>query len=141
MNCYKFLSFEKFCYIYNFKFVTKNISSKIDKIFILTLDTSYERHKHIYQEIIKNDLFNSIIVINTPYTKCKKLSYVKSPLKDILDANLQIYKYCLSKSINNILLLEDDFYFEVKPNFNKISKILDELKPDIFYLGHLPFLS
>ena len=139
MNCYKFLTFKQFCYNNNFKYINKNTSSSVDKIFILTLDTSKMRYKHIYQEIIKNDLYNTIIVVNTPYTRCKKTKNIKNSLNDILDANLQIYKYCLTNSLKNVLILEDDFEFDRKPNFNLISNIIKKNKPDVLYLGHLPF--
>lgn len=139
MNCYKFISFKKFCSLKNYKFINYENNNKIEQTFILTLDNANLRHKHIYQQIIKNKLPNVTIVINKPFTKCKKNNKIKNPLNDILYSNMIIYKYAIKKNYQYILVLEDDFKFIKIPNYRYINTLIKKIQPDILYLGHLPF--
>jgi hypothetical protein len=84
------------------------------------------------------------ILFNKGFKKCEKdPSIDKSPL-DLIDAFFQCFKDASTKNYENILILEDDFFFDERMLDSKhaesIEQFLQEKRGDnfIYYLGCIP---
>jgi len=86
------------------------------------------------------------IVLNKGYKKCEKPEYVKNPARDLVDANLQIFKHAEQQGYGNILVLEDDFIFSEKikerRHCDNVCRFLrtHTNKPICYLLGCIPFI-
>jgi hypothetical protein len=87
------------------------------------------------------------ILFNKGYKKCNKDFKIKSSAIDLVDAFLFIFKDAKIKNYKNILILEDDFFFN--KNIKNL-KILEEInvflnkninKKFIYFLGCIPYLQ
>jgi hypothetical protein len=85
------------------------------------------------------------ILFNKGFKKCKKESYVNSTNTDLVDSYLQIFHHSIKNEYENILILEDDFFFNrkilKKQICDDINKFLLQNKNEefLYYLGCLPF--
>lgn len=82
------------------------------------------------------------ILYNEGYKCGKKESHINESASDLIDAYLYIFKHAVSNSFDNILILEDDYFFDKKiiSYQNKINRFLRESKCDLYYLGCLPYI-
>jgi hypothetical protein len=83
------------------------------------------------------------IFINKGFKNCKKAEYIdKAPL-DLIDAFYAIFKEAKNRNYENILILEDDFFFDenVKMSANDIDDFLKTHNNYIYYLGVIPYLQ
>jgi hypothetical protein len=84
------------------------------------------------------------IVFNDGFKNCKKSDFIKLPCDDLIDANLQILKHANKMKYNNVLVLEDDFFFSNKikeeTHINNVTQFLNshQNKPCLYLLGCVP---
>jgi len=85
------------------------------------------------------------IVYNKGYKKCKKQDYIVNTARDLVDANLQIFKHAELHGYGNILVLEDDFIFSKnikdKKHQENVLRFLNKNKdrPFTYFLGCVPY--
>ena len=105
-----------------------------------------------YEDIIKQlstyqPTKTTFILFNKGFKKCDKKKHIKLASHDLVDAFLNIFKHANDKKYNNILILEDDYFFTEKiynPETRKhICDFLNLKKTDNFQyiLGCIPFLQ
>jgi len=86
------------------------------------------------------------ILLNKGYKKCNKPEYVKNSARDLVDANLQIFKHAEQQGYGNILVLEDDFIFSPKIKEQKHQDNIHQFlrthtnQPICYLLGCVPYI-
>jgi hypothetical protein len=86
------------------------------------------------------------ILFNEGYKKGNKSKYIDTPDKDLRDCNYTIFKDALEKNYNNILIHEDDFFYDEKiwmdDHIKNINNFLLENKNNefLYYLGCVPIV-
>jgi hypothetical protein len=123
-------------------------------IFDISIDATYIIHLTCNGrlESIRNQLNKytptktCYILFNEGYKTNKKKIYVDNEDKDLRDCYYTIFHDAIEKNYNNILIHEDDFFYDDKILNNKynndINNFLLEKKNEkiIYYLGCIPFL-
>lgn len=137
-NCYKFkkLSFNKGFF-----------DESVDATYIIHLENN-GRLDSIYNQL-KQYIPTKIVYIlfNKGYKKCEKKDYIYEPGHDLVDAFLTVLKNSKNKNYNNILILEDDFFFDEKIKNKSICDNINNFiinrknQSYIYSLGCIPFLS
>jgi hypothetical protein len=134
-ECYRF---EKIQYSDGF------FSSSIDATYIIHLEGN-GRLPEIQKQLEEYHPTNTVyIVYNKGYKKCKKQDYITNTARDLVDANLQIFKHAELHGYGNILVLEDDFIFSDKIKDKKhqenVLRFLNKNKdrPFMYFLGCVP---
>ena len=132
-NCYEYET-------YNFKKPLLDI----DVTYIIHLKDN-GRYDSIIDQITKYNISKKvIIVLNKGYKKCSKDPSINKPPLDLVDAYLEIFKNAKEAKYDNILILEDDFFFDdkIKDPFhrNNINEFINTHSLNIFYLGCIPCL-
>jgi len=117
----------------------------VDITYIITMDNSLKRHKHIYNELKEHKPTKEVIIVyNKGFKDTKKHNIcgeVDITYKDLM--HVVMYIFSISKNKDNILILEDDFIFNKKiksSDINSISKFFDKTKPHIYSLGSIHIL-
>jgi len=137
MKCYRFE--ER-------KYGTGFLSNQVDATYIIHLEgngriTNIETQLASYQPTKK-----VYIVFNKGYKHCDKPAYVNNAARDIIDANIQIFKHARIEGYENILILEDDFIFSEKikeeQHQTNVLRFLEEntTKPFLYLLGCIPIV-
>ena len=83
------------------------------------------------------------IFINKGFKNCKKAEYIdKAPL-DLIDAFYAIFKEAKNRNYENILILEDDFFFNknIKSYANDVDNFLKTHNNYVYYLGVIPYIQ
>jgi hypothetical protein len=119
------------------------IFKNIDATFIIHLEGN-GRMDNIESQLKKFHPSEKVyIFINKGFKKCKKAEYIdKAPL-DLIDAFYTIFKEAKNRNYENILILEDDFFFneDVKLYANDVDDFLKTHNNYIYYLGVIPYLQ
>jgi len=135
-ECYRF---EKIQYDDGF------LSSGVDATYIIHLEGN-GRLPEIQKQLEEYHPTNTVyIVYNKGYKKCKKQDYITNSARDLVDANLQIFKHAELHGYGNILVLEDDFIFSKnikdKKHQENVLRFLNKNKdrPFIYLIGCVPY--
>ena len=135
-ECYTFKQ-----YIFN-DYLFKNINAT----YIIHLENN-GRLEHIYEQLsIFHPTSILYLLINKGYKNCIKDKNINIPPLDLVDAFITIFKHAKIYNYEYILILEDDFIFNIKLNDkilnipNQIDNFLDINKNEefIYYLGCIP---
>jgi len=122
----------------------------IDATYIIHLEGNKERRSNIINQMkLYNITQKTIILNNKGFNKCKKKLRAQTPVCDLIDCYIQIFKNAEEKDYNNILILEDDFIFNKKI---KDQEVIDQLTEFIntqssknnnfiYLLGTVPYLQ
>jgi hypothetical protein len=137
-TCYKFKKI-----IFNKGFLDESV----DATYIIHLENN-GRLESIYNQL-KQYIPTKIVYIlfNKGYKKCKKSEYVIDTGYDLIDSFITIFKDSKNKNYNNILILEDDFFFDIKIKDKKICDNINNFiinrknKSYLYILGCIPTLS
>ena len=132
------------CYEYEeYKFTNPLLN--VEATYIIHLKNN-GRYDSIIEQIQKYNISKKVyIVINKGYKNCKKHESITIPPLDLVDTYLEIFEHAQNKE--NILILEDDFFFDekIKENFHQtnINQFINKkIKEDfIYYLGTIPLLQ
>jgi hypothetical protein len=104
------------------------------------------REKVLHENLAKlKPSTNTFVLYNAGHKSGLKRSFVDTTSKDIVDANLQVFKHALQEGYGNILVLEDDFFFDESVR-SKVLDIHDFMKEHrseafVYSLGCLPFFA
>ena len=129
----------------------------IDMVYIMTLESSKERHKNIFTQINNYNIASNIsIIYNKGYRNSNKVLpgidnnppiKVEKSYQDLTHMVQYVYKDALKNNYDTILILEDDFIIneeiineEVKQNIKNIIKFKKNSEL-LLKLGCIPFLS
>ena len=110
--------------------------------------TGNGREPHIFDELAKIHPTSTIhLVYNEGFRKCDKGPRVKTTVDDLTHTYLWIFEHARQEKYSSILILEDDFIFNVDAikdhkHQQNIRDILELRKKEdyVFLLGCLPFL-
>jgi hypothetical protein len=136
---------------YNFKkilFKKGIFDNSVDATYIIHLENNGRLNSIKYQLSKYQPTKIVYIVFNKGFKKCSKDPYINISSLDLVDAFLKIFIDAKNKNYNNILILEDDFFFneKIKNIFinNEINKFIINKnainEQFMYYLGCLPYL-
>ena len=119
----------------------------IDATYIIHLDGN-GRLPQIDEELIENHPTNRLWILhNKGYRKCNKEG-ITSPALDLIACYYEVFRHAAAQSYKNILVLEDDFFFDpdFRRNMENLESIteflLENQNTDFAYLlGCLPILQ
>lgn len=130
MNCYRFESIEG----------KEPLFDSIDATYVLHLENNgrIESIKGELREFFPSE--NTFILYNKGYKKCKKQLPKQETRYDIVHANLHIFKHAKEKRFRNILILEDDFFFnkEIRDHCLNVDNFVSSHNDFIYFLGNVP---
>lgn len=120
-------------------------SSALSATYIIHLEGN-GRIDGVYEQLRKfRPTFDVYVVHNRGFKICRKAKHVRSTLTDIIDANLRIFEHADSVGYDEILVLEDDFFFDRRirsepVHVARVSEFLIERRdtPFTYLLGTLP---
>jgi hypothetical protein len=137
---------ENKCYYYEKIIYNNNVlfNNTVDATYIITL-VNNGRLKHVKDRLKKVHPTKIVYIVhNRGYKNCKKEEYINKPPLDLIDANLNIFNHAERNNYNNILLLEDDYFFsdDIKEHINNVNDFLLKHQDLEFqyYLGCVPYL-
>jgi len=107
------------------------------------------RMENIESQLAKHPPTEKVyLLVNKGFKKCKKKKHIDKPPLDLIDAFYTVFKEARIKRYDNILILEDDFFFDEEAEV--CAKDVDDFLYDcahrnrekyIYYLGAIPFLQ
>ena len=122
----------------------------LDAAYIIHLEGNKERKSNITNQMnLYNISKNTIILNNKGFKRCKKKLREQTPICDLTDCYIEIFKNAEEKNYNNILILEDDYTFNEKIKdpaiINEISEFVNAQSSKnsnfIYLLGTVPWLQ
>jgi hypothetical protein len=121
------------CYEYKYLTYPRGVyDSFVDITYIITMSGS-ERSKQITKKLERFHPTSKIcIVYNKGYKKCNKFLMKQNSGFDLSHAYFNIFYQSLKKKEENIMILEDDFEFELKTN--KDPKVIQDIQ--YFFQSH-----
>jgi hypothetical protein len=137
---------------YNFKKITYSqglLDEAVDATYIIHLEGN-GRYDDILNQLTQFQPTKIVyIVFNKGYKNCQKDKNITLPAHDLVDAFLEIFKHANNpnQNYNNILILEDDYFFNEKinqeTNRSNICTFLNNHKNEDFQylLGCIPFIK
>lgn len=132
-------------YMDNIKIRKPNIDLGVDATYVIHLMNNGRL------ESIKN-AFTSYrikgknhILYNQGYASGKKDAIITGPALDLINAYLYIFQHALYNNYANILILEDDFFFDKiilqKNRQECINNFIKNTNYELYFLGCLPYVS
>ena len=104
----------------------------VDATYILHLENNGRINNIIEQIKIYNITQVIYILFNKGYKNCDKGERVNFSLTDLIDANIKVFEHAKNNNFTNILVLEDDFFFNpiIKDKFtlNNVNNFLSKFK-------------
>ena len=134
MSCYNFIKLT---------FENGLFDKWIDMCYLLTMENSNRCEMYTYQ-LNKYKPFSTIIIqVNKGYKVCKKNLYKQSTIQDLNESYLNVFQHARANNYNNIMILEDDFFFESIDIdiVNSIGKFINNNYYHIYNLGSLAHIS
>jgi hypothetical protein len=113
------------CYHLNIINFNKGLlDNSVDATYVIHLKNNGRIDNIINQLNLFKPTKINYILFNDGYKNCKKEEYIKSPPLDLVDAFINVFKHAEQQNYNNILVLEDDFFFsEEIRNTNVLNNI------------------
>jgi len=120
----------------------------VDATYIIHLEGNGRLPK-INEELLRIHPTDKLWILhNKGYRICHKEDYIDGPATDLVDCYYEVFRHAAAHSYDNILVLEDDFFFdesflEESENIDSIADFLISKKDtDFMYLlGCLPILQ
>ena len=137
---------EKAYYIKHLIYDKGIFDESIDATYIMTMEYSHDRHKNIQKQLESViPTKNVFILYNKGYKKYDKCIFNVKINKTYLDITYtNLYIFSLSKNLNRILVLEDDFMFTKNIKHIAIQKEIEQFiinkNVNIYSLGCLSLL-
>ena len=120
----------------------------VDATYIIHLEGNGRLTK-INEELIRIHPTDKLWILhNKGYRNCHKEDYIDNPATDLIDCYYQVFRHANAHGYKNILVLEDDFFFD--ETFHEDPVIIDSIaefmitKKDadfMYLLGCLPILQ
>ena len=121
------------------------LDDSIDRTYIIHLEGN-GRIESIYKQLEEYHPTKEVyILFNKGFKKCNKKLEKYTSVFDLVDAFITIFNHAIDQ--NNILILEDDFFFDKeiknKEICDDINKFIIEKKDKefIYYLGAIPYIT
>lgn len=127
MSCYKMIILN-----YNHGYFDKFICM----CYVLTLESNIK--KNYMKELSKFTPFSKVTIQeNKGFKKCKKNLWRDTTIQDLNDAYLNVFKHAQLNRFKNILILEDDFFFDnlTQEIADDIGNFITNNKFDVYNLG------
>lgn len=141
MKCYDFKQV-------NFNNKNNLLDYSVDATYIIHLENNGRYDSIVEQLKIFQPTKKVFILFNKGFKKCKKESHVNSTNTDLVDSYLQIFNHSINNGfMNNILILEDDFFFNKKILEKRVCNDINNFllqhknKEFFYYLGCIPFVQ
>lgn len=136
---------------YDFKQVNFNNNNLLDysvgATYVIHLENNGRYNSIIEQLKFFQPTKKVFILFNKGFEKCKKDSHVNSTNTDLVDAYLEIFQHSINNKYGNILIFEDDFFFDKKILKKRICNDINNFllqnknKEFLYYLGCIPLLQ
>lgn len=115
---------------YDFEYLNFNkcgqFDNFIDVTYVITMKDS-ERYNMVYKKLEVFNPTSTVIVLNNfGYKKCKKILHKQNSAFDLTNAYLNVFYHSIKNNYKNILILEDDFEFDMVKM--KDMKIINDLR-------------
>jgi hypothetical protein len=109
----------------------------IDVVYILTMENSTRRNDYMEQIKKYNPHSKIIIQHNKGFKKCTKQLYKQNTIHDLNDAYYHAFLHAKSNNYNDILIFEDDFFFDRVKNedIHEIGAFIKNNDYHIYNLG------
>ena len=133
------------CYRFEKYIFDKGIfDNSVDVTYIIHLENN-GRLPNIMNQIEKCKPTKQVFILfNKGYKNCNKSPDITSPLLDLVDSYLTIFKHASSNKYKNILIFEDDFEINKNIDNNDVISINNFINNRngkfIYYLGCIPFI-
>lgn len=140
MKCYDFKQV-------NFNNENNLLDDSVDATYVIHLENNGRYDSIIEQLKFFQPTKKVFILFNKGFKNCRKESHVNSSNTDLVDSYLQIFQHSIENGFGNILILEDDFFFDKKilkkRICNDINNFLLENRDSEFfyYLGCIPLIQ
>jgi hypothetical protein len=135
----------KSCYYYeNIKLDHGLFDNFIDCVYILTMENSSRKIQYMNQINKYKPHKNIIIQYNKGFKLCNKKLYQDNSLYDLNDAYYHAFIHAKNNNYENIIIFEDDFFFDDTINqeiVNSIGYFINNNNYHIYSLGSLPFVN
>ncbi len=112
----------------------------IDVVYILTLEDSPRKESYMNQINTYLPHKNILIQYNKGYKKCNKKLYKQTSLYDLNDAYYHAFLHSINNNYKNIIIFEDDFFFDHNINqyiVDDIGNFIQNNKYHIYHLGNV----
>jgi len=143
MTCYRFEE-----RIYNDGIFSNDVKkNSIDATYIIHLEGNGRLSKINHELDMIHPTNHVFILHNKGYKNSKKTEFIKSPSQDLIDCYIHIFKHAKEYQYENILILEDDFFWNLditnREHLDSITQfLLSNVENDFMYLlGCLPILQ
>lgn len=110
------------------------MTTLFDKIYILNLDSRFDRWNFISNHLLEVGLDNFERVSSTQLTIDSTISKTKLAEISCFHSHLKTLRKAYESNLNKILILEDDCKF-IKKIDDNISNIIKQVNQDLLYLG------
>ncbi len=132
------------CYYYENIILDKGMfDNSIDCAYILTMENSSRKEQYMNQINKYKPCKNIIIQYNKGFKLCKKKLYKDLAIYDLNDAYYYAYKHAKENKYENIIIFEDDFFFDETINQEIVDSIGYFIKNNnyhIYSLGTIPHI-
>lgn len=134
------------CYSYHhIKNESGYFDDSVDATYVIHLENNGRLDSIFEQLSLYKPTQDVFILYNKGYKKCKKPSFIKYPSMDLVDAYINVFKHSRDNGFKNILVLEDDFFFNEKVKNigvqNDINTFIKSQNDDafVYMLGTIPW--
>lgn len=116
----------------------------VDMVYVLTMEDS-TRTNHFMEQLSKYKLLSTVTIqINKGFHKVNKQLYCQNSIFDINDAFYYCFLHAKQHNFKNIIILEDDFYFDSSLTscvVNDIGNFINNNIYDVYNFGPIMHLS
>jgi len=115
----------------------------IDMCYVLTMENSNRKEQYMNQLELYKPLSKVIIQINKGYKTCSKNLYKQASAQDLNHSYLNAFDHAKNNNYKNILIFEDDFFFDriTQENVNSIGDFINNNKYHVYNLGPIIHMS
>ena len=133
------------CYRMNYLYFDQGMFDQyIDMVYVLTMENSSREANYLYQLNKYKPLSKVIIQYNKGYKLCKKNIYEQNSIGDLNHAYLNVFLHAQKNNYSNILIFEDDFFFDKTINMNIVNSIgnfITNNKYHVYNFGTIQHIS
>ena len=125
---------------YRYEVITSEnglFNNYIDVAYIITMENSTRRNDYMEQINKYNPHSKIVIQHNKGFKKCTKQLYKQNTIHDLNDAYYHAFLHAKSNNYNNVLIFEDDFFFDnvKKEDVHEIGMFIKNNNYHIYNLG------
>ena len=129
---------------YRYELIKNNkgmFDNYVDMVYILTMENSDRKEHYMNQINTYMPHKNILIQYNKGFTNCKKQLYEQNIVNDLNDAYYHAFLNALQQNYKNIIIFEDDFFFDDTINQYIVDDIGNFINKNEYHLYHLGSLG